>query len=153
MSFRNFFFKKKHEIKTKQFINLRRNVVLIVPIDQEGVYLLREYRPLLGKTVWRVPAGTLKPGEKPINGAKRELLEETGLIPKKITLAKHTEYMGWVRFPIYIFKVEGVKKVKQHLDFYEKIDLKKVSKKQAKRIALDEMEEPHHSFALLKCLE
>jgi len=99
-----------------------------------------------------LPAGTLKPKENPLKGAVRELREEAGLIPKKIALISHTEYMGWVKFPIYVYKANGVKKVKQKLDFYERIELKKVSKKEAIRIALKEMVEPHHSFALLKCL-
>lgn len=146
-------FKNKDKLKAKQYIDLKRKVVLIVPIDGDSVYLLREHRPLLGKTVWRVPAGTMRPGDSPLKSAKRELLEEAGLIPKKISLVKYTEFMGWVKFPVYIFKVEGVKKVKQRPDFYEKINLKKVSRDEARKIALDKMEEPHHSFAVLKCLE
>ena len=146
-------FKKDGKTKNKKFIELRRRVVLIVPISEDSVYLLKEYRPLLGKTVWRVPAGTLDEGEDPAIGAKRELIEETGLESNKFKLIKYYEYMGWVKFPIYIFKAEKLTKKEQKLDFYEKIDLIKVSKKEARKIALNEMEEPHHAFALLKCLE
>jgi ADP-ribose pyrophosphatase len=146
-------FKEKKKTKTKQYIELRRKVILIVPIEKNYVYLLKEYRPLLGKIVWRVPAGTLHMNENPIKGAKRELLEETGLTANKMKFVKYYEFLGWVRFPIYIFRAEGLKKSEQHLEFYENIKLMKVSKKEAKKIALDKMVEPHHSFALLKCLE
>lgn len=146
-------FKENNKTKIKQYVELKRRIVLIVPIEKNSVYLLKEYRPLLGKTVWRLPAGNLRMNETPIEGAKRELFEETGLVADKIKLIKNYEYMGWVKFPIYIFRAEGLKKSEQHLEFYEKINLIKVSKKEAKKIALNKMVEPHHSFALLKCLE
>jgi len=146
-------FKENNETKIKQYIELKRKVILIVPIEKDSVYLIKEYRPLIGKTVWRLPAGTLRLNETSIEGAKRELFEETGLIADKIKLVKSYDYMGWVKFPIFIFKAEGLKKKEKHLDFYEKINLIKVSKKEARKIALDKMVEPHHSFALLKCLE
>ncbi|MBI2665770.1 NUDIX hydrolase, partial [Candidatus Woesearchaeota archaeon] len=87
-------FKQGDTIKTKSFIELKRRVVLIVALDNKDVYLLREYRPLFGKTVWRVPAGTLEDGEEPLDGAHRELLEETGLVAGKMELVEYYEYMG-----------------------------------------------------------
>lgn len=146
-------FKDNGKTKIKEYIELKRCVVLIVPIDKNYIYLLKEYRPLLGKTVWRVPAGTLNHDENPKDGAIRELLEETGFIANNITLIGSYKYMGWVKFPIYLFKAEKLSKKGQQLDFYEKINLVKVTKKDAKKIALNEMVEPHHAFALLKCLE
>jgi len=146
-------FKDDDKTIVKEYIELKRRVILVVPIDDKYVYLLKEYRPLLGKTVWRVPAGTLDSNENPRKGAERELLEETGFTTKKLTLLKKYEYMGWVKFPIFLFKAEELNKQKAQLDFYEKIDLVKVTKKEARKIALDKMAEPHHAFALLKCLE
>jgi ADP-ribose pyrophosphatase len=146
-------FKSNGKEKIKEFIELKRKVVLIVPVDEKYVYLLKEYRPLFEKTVWRVPAGTLNLNENPKKGAERELLQETGLTTEKLTLLNNYEYMGWVKFPIFLFKAEELNENNQKLDFYEKIKLVKVSKKEAKQIALNEMPEPHHAFALLKCLE
>lgn len=146
-------FKKNNKIKAKEYVELNRKIVLIVPVDGKCVYLLREYGPLIGKTIWRVPAGNLKQNENPLKGAARELLEEAGLLANKITLLNNYDYMGWVKLPICLFKAEGLSKKQQRLEFYEKINLVKVTKKEAKRIALDEMVELHHSFAVLKCLE
>ncbi len=42
------------------------------------VVLVRQYRHAVGSTLWEVPAGTAEPGEAPVDGAKRELREETG---------------------------------------------------------------------------
>lgn len=90
---------------------------MVVPVDKNYVYLLKEYRPLLGKTVWRVPAGTLGVKENPKKGAIRELFEETGLVADKLTLQNYYEYMGWVKFPIFLYKAEGLKKRKTTFGF------------------------------------
>jgi 8-oxo-dGTP pyrophosphatase MutT (NUDIX family) len=42
------------------------------------VALVRQYRHGLGDVSWELPAGALEPGEDPLAGARRELLEETG---------------------------------------------------------------------------
>lgn len=41
--------------------------------------LVRQWRHAWGQTSWEVPAGTLEPGEDPLAGARRELVEEAGL--------------------------------------------------------------------------
>src|SRR5262249_37496091 len=53
--------------------------VAIVPLlDGDRVCLLRNQRPIVGETLWEIPAGTLEPGEVPDHAAVRELEEETG---------------------------------------------------------------------------
>jgi ADP-ribose pyrophosphatase len=53
--------------------------VAVLPLlDDERVVLLRNQRPIVGETLWEVPAGTLEPGEPPDRAAVRELAEETG---------------------------------------------------------------------------
>jgi ADP-ribose pyrophosphatase len=39
---------------------------------------LQNQRPIVGKTLWEIPAGTLEPNEPPEAAAPRELAEETG---------------------------------------------------------------------------
>lgn len=50
----------------------------IVPLLGEKALLVRQYRAPIGKELWELPAGTVEPGEEPLECAKRELLEETG---------------------------------------------------------------------------
>ena len=57
----------------------------IVPlISPDEVVLIKQFRYCTGKTLWEIPAGTLEPGELPIECAKRELMEETGYAAGKI---------------------------------------------------------------------
>jgi ADP-ribose pyrophosphatase len=58
---------------------LHPGAVVILPIvDAANVCLLKNYRFIVGETLWELPAGTLEPGEPPDQAAARELLEETG---------------------------------------------------------------------------
>lgn len=53
-------------------------VVILPVIDAEHVCLLRNYRWVVGETLWEIPAGTREVGEELLTCAKRELAEETG---------------------------------------------------------------------------
>jgi ADP-ribose pyrophosphatase len=53
-------------------------VVILPVLDAERVVLLRNFRFVVGDTLWEVPAGTVEPDEPLEACARRELLEETG---------------------------------------------------------------------------
>ncbi len=53
--------------------------VWIAALDDDRVLLVGQLRhPLGGAWSWELPAGKAEPGEAPLDGAKRELAEETG---------------------------------------------------------------------------
>ncbi|MEV0946826.1 NUDIX hydrolase [Rhodococcus sp. NPDC049939] len=55
--------------------------VAVVALDEEGrLVLIHQYRHPVGRRLWEIPAGLLdEPGEDPVEAARRELAEETGL--------------------------------------------------------------------------
>jgi len=55
----------------------------IVAIQDNGLCLVQQYRPSWGKRVWELPCGGIHKGETGLQAAKRELLEESGIIAKK----------------------------------------------------------------------
>ncbi len=56
--------------------------VAILALDDQGrVAMIEQYRHPIGRRLWELPAGLLdEVGEPPVEAAKRELAEETGLV-------------------------------------------------------------------------
>jgi ADP-ribose pyrophosphatase len=53
--------------------------VVIMPQLEDGrLVMIEQYRFAVGETLLEFPAGTLEPGEAPLECARRELIEETG---------------------------------------------------------------------------
>jgi len=51
-----------------------------VALDHDGrVCLLHQLRHAVGGRIWELPAGRLEPGEPPLDTARRELIEESGV--------------------------------------------------------------------------
>lgn len=66
-----------------------QGAVCVVAIDNKNdIYLVRQYRYPFADIITEIPAGKLDPGEMPLEGAKRELKEETGIVANKY------EYLG-----------------------------------------------------------
>jgi ADP-ribose pyrophosphatase len=60
--------------------------VVMVPIDeQDQIWFVRQYRHPIGQRILELPAGTLDPGEKPVDCAVRECREEIGMSPGHMT--------------------------------------------------------------------
>lgn len=59
-------------------------VVIIAVDDNNCAYMVRQFRYPIGRAMLEVPAGKLEKGEDPLEGAIRELREETGLTAEKI---------------------------------------------------------------------
>ncbi len=61
-------------------VHFKNTAIGIVPVDDEmKTYLVGQYRFTLNQYSWEIPEGGCPRNENPLLGAKRELLEETGL--------------------------------------------------------------------------
>lgn len=68
-------------------IVVHNGAVSMVPVGPDGqIYFVRQYRHTAGKRILEIPAGTLNKGEEPRACAERELREEIGMAPGKLTL-------------------------------------------------------------------
>ena len=52
--------------------------ILAITAEKE-IVMVRQFRPGTEEITLELPAGVIDPGESPLNAAKRELLEETGM--------------------------------------------------------------------------
>ena len=85
-------------------VHFKNIAVGVLPLDdQMHTYLVGQYRFPLGQYSWEIPEGGGSPLEEPLVSAKRELVEETGLVAnewKKI-LTMHLSNsisMNWLCF-------------------------------------------------------
>jgi ADP-ribose pyrophosphatase len=63
----------------------RGSVVLLPQPAPDRVILIRQFRYVVGRRLWELPAGTLEAGESPATAARRECEEETGWRPGRVT--------------------------------------------------------------------
>ena len=64
-------------ITTRDIIN-HPGAVALLPIHNNNIILVRQYRYAINQVTLELPAGTLERGEDPRECAHRELMEETG---------------------------------------------------------------------------
>jgi len=68
--------------------------------------IIRQYRPSIEEYTWELPAGTVDPGESADEAARRELLEETGLISDEMLyLGKFLPDTGRIQADAYAYYV------------------------------------------------
>jgi len=110
--------------------------VLIVPfLNKNTVVMLRQFRPALKKYIYELPAGTLDPEESIAVCARRELLEETGLKPRKLVkCAGIYPVPGYSTEIIHIFKAWGLVLSKAQPEEYEVIKTMALTKPQVRKL-------------------
>jgi ADP-ribose pyrophosphatase len=70
----------------RQIVHHPGAVVLLPLLDDGRVVLIRNCRIAVGEALIELPAGTLDPGEEPLEAARRELAEETGYRARSLKL-------------------------------------------------------------------
>src|SRR6201996_574638 len=69
--------------KMKRSVVRHRGSAVMMAVDsKDRVMLVRQYRLPANQYLWELPAGKTDEGETPLQAAKRELIEETGLRAK-----------------------------------------------------------------------
>ena len=101
----------------------------VIPLLPDGqIILVRQFRYPIGQVTLEVPAGKLdKPGEDPLECAKRELSEETGYTAEKIwKLTTIATTVGFTNEIIHLYAATDLTPGKQHPDEDEFINTLKM---------------------------
>ena len=110
--------------------------VIIAPfLNKNTVVMMRQFRPALKKYIYELPAGTLDPHESIVTCAHRELLEETGLLTKKLTkLGAIYPVPGYSTEIIYIYKAEQLTLTQAQPEEYEVIETMPMTKQKVRQL-------------------
>jgi ADP-ribose pyrophosphatase len=108
----------------REIIHHPGSVVILARSDDERVVLVRQYRYAAKQSLWELIAGGLEPGEKPLAGARRELLEETGYRARKIRLRfAFFPSPGILTEKMFLFEATGLIQAEAHPDADERIEV------------------------------
>lgn len=67
-------------------VHFKNKAIGVIPVDKDlNTWLVGQFRYTVDEWSWEIPEGGGPPNEPPVEAAKRELQEETGLIAKKMT--------------------------------------------------------------------
>lgn len=113
---------------TREYIK-HQGAVAVVPVTEDNeIIVVRQYRYPIGRVTIEIPAGKLDKGEKPIDAAKRELSEETGVECADITyiggLYPSVAYTDEI---IHIYMAKNLKYGKSHTDDDEFLEVEKIA--------------------------
>jgi ADP-ribose pyrophosphatase len=105
----------------------------VVPLTADGsVVLIRQFRHAAGGFIYEIPAGKLHSGEDPRSCATRELEEEIGYKPGRLTLLSSIfTAPGFTDEVIHVYKATGLTKGRQHLDRDEVLEVVEVTLEEA----------------------
>ena len=97
----------------------------MVPYDGERFLLVEQYRANIESISLEFPMGGIEDGEDPETGAKRELMEETGVEGIRWTsLGKIANANGSLQHWLHLFVVEGLTKTREATPELDEIGMK-----------------------------
>jgi ADP-ribose pyrophosphatase len=111
--------------------------IVALPAPDELV-LVRQYRHAVGQALWEVPAGSAQPNEDPVEGALRELREETGYRAGSIRPIGSTWMTpGFCDEIMHFFCAEALVSGEPDFDEDERIEIGTFSSEAAWRLVAD----------------
>jgi ADP-ribose pyrophosphatase len=120
-------------IATREIVVHPGSVVVLPVLPGGRIVLIRQYRHAAGQYLWELVAGHKEPGEDPIEGAHRELREETGYTAHRIKkLLEVFPSPGLLGERMDIFVAEGLTKGKARPEDDEKITQRIMTLREAK---------------------
>lgn len=128
---------KTHGIYGK--VHFKNKAIGIIPIDKElNTWLVGQFRYTLNEYSWEIPTGGVPLDEDTLDGAKRELREETGLLGEKWTnlLKIHTSNSVTDEYG-YIFVAEQLTQGEMDWDETEELQIRKLPLKEAITLVME----------------
>jgi len=120
-------------------VHFKNVAVAILPLDEDGnTWLVGQSRYTLGEYSWELPMGGAPRSETPLEAAKRELREETGLTASEWTevLRLHTSNSITDEVGV-VFLAKGLEQGETDFEETEDLAVRKVPVEEAIRMAME----------------
>ena len=119
-------------IQSQHYVSAN-NAVCVIPLtEQNEIYLIKQYRYIFDNYYLEVISGFIDKGEEPEIAAKRELLEETGLVAKTfVSLGEVEMASSFLKFSQFYFIAKGLQEGQQQLEDTEDIEVVKIPLQEA----------------------
>ena len=92
----------------------------VVPrFDDGDTVLVRQWRHAWDESSWEVPAGTFNHGEEPVECARRELAEETGLLAGRLDWLGVVHGAAILTGRAHLFLAAEITEAERHPEAYE----------------------------------
>ena len=119
-------------------VHYKNIAVGVLPIEEDHIYLVGQYRYPLEQYSWEIPEGGCPEGEEPLRAAQRELREETGLEARHwrilgeayLSNSVADEYAVW-------FLASGLVPGERQPEGTEALDVRRVPLREALAMALN----------------
>lgn len=103
---------------------MHRGAVAAIPVLDDRIIFVKQYRYAVNEYLIEIPAGTMEIGEKPEETLKRELVEEIGFNPGRLThLLSYFSTPGFTNEILHLFIAEDLKEEKGGKDPDEEIEV------------------------------
>jgi ADP-ribose diphosphatase len=112
-------------------------VACVALTNRQTVVLAEQYRPGPERLMMELPGGGVEPGESLAGGAARELAEETGYVPEKLSYLGEMRYDGYSGGSRNYFLATGCeRRQEQELDTTEFITVREVAMSELVTLAM-----------------
>ncbi|MCF2494495.1 NUDIX domain-containing protein [Dyadobacter chenhuakuii] len=114
-------------------VKFKNQAIGVIPLDAEGnIYLVGQYRYAIDEYSWEIPEGGGALNADPLDAAKRELKEETGLLAEKWTkLARIHTSNSATNEEGFLFIAEELTQQEAEPEDTEDLQVRKVSLQEA----------------------
>ena len=121
-----------HEHVTLEVVRHPGAAAIVAVDEDDQVVLIRQFRHAAGGFIWEIPAGVLEADEPPLDCARRELEEETGLRAAEwVHLGSVFTAPGFCDERIHLFLARDLTSAEQNLEADEVLTVSTVPFAQA----------------------